>query len=63
MEREGFASPEEHMQEYMDLFLMLQEMEWEHSMEEEALNLFAERCIRLEERERRKRRMVNRGVI
>lgn len=35
MEREGFASPEEHMQEYMDLFLMLQEMEWEHSMEEE----------------------------
>ena len=23
MEREGFASPEEHMQEYMDLFLML----------------------------------------
>ena len=53
MEREGFASPEEHMQEYMDLFLMLQEMEWEHSMEEEALNLFAERCIRLEERERR----------
>ncbi|MDE5891365.1 MAG: ATP-binding protein [Acetatifactor sp.] len=43
---EGFCSLEEHMQEYTEIFLMLQQGE-------SAWPLFPERCRQLEERERR----------
>lgn len=42
----GFLSPEEHMQEYLELFLLLQQGE-------EAFAAFARRCGRLEEREQK----------
>ena len=42
----GFLSPEEHMQEYLELFLLLQQGE-------EAFAAFAQRCGRLEEREQK----------
>ncbi len=42
---EGFCSPEEHMQEYTELFLLLQK-------EEDKVRLFSEKSRQLEERER-----------